>query len=256
MTLLVGNSLLRDVRVDKTSSGNPIKIRRKSATTLADIEQMIDDAAKTETIDEIIIVGGTHETTSDVSVANIKENIAQLLRKAKTLTPTIPVSSVLPSKRRANPDRRADVNMKMKEACNEVDVKFVDNDANFTFRNGAADDAAFQRDGLHLSESGVGRLLSNLSLPEQPPKHNKRQDQQQHRQTQRTTTDCRTQEWHLAVSGQWSNVVLVCRWASVPNAVRRTPSLPPADTLTKCCVVSAGNEDIKKSITPVIRKWT
>ena len=126
MTLLVGNSLLRDVRVDKTSSGNPIKIRRKSAATLADIEQMIDDAAKTETIDEIIIVGGTHETTSDVSVANIKENIAQLLRKAKTLTPTIPVSSVLPSKRRANPDRRADVNMKMKEACNEVDVKFVD----------------------------------------------------------------------------------------------------------------------------------
>ncbi|KAK2147514.1 hypothetical protein NP493_3435g00012 [Ridgeia piscesae] len=86
---------------------------------------MIDDAAKTETIDEIFIVGGT---------ANIKENIAQLLRKAKTLTPTITVSSVLPSKRRANPDRRADVNMKMKEACNEVDVKFVDNDANFTFR--------------------------------------------------------------------------------------------------------------------------
>ena len=90
---------------------------------------MIDDAAKT--IDEIFIVGGTHETTSDVS--NIKENIAQLLRKANTLTPTITVSSVLSSKRRANPDRRADVNIKIKEACNEVDVKFVDNDANFTF---------------------------------------------------------------------------------------------------------------------------
>jgi lysophospholipase L1-like esterase len=180
VTLLVGNSLLRDVRVDKTSSGNPIKIRRKSGATLADIQQMIDDAAKTETIDEIFIVGGTHERTSDVSSANIKENVAQLLRKAKTLTPTITVSSVLPSKRRANPDRRADVNMKMKETCNEVDVKFVDNDANFTFRNGAADDAAFQRDGLHLSESGVGRLLLNLSLPEQPPKHNKRQQHHRH----------------------------------------------------------------------------
>ncbi|KAK2159176.1 hypothetical protein NP493_1737g00001 [Ridgeia piscesae] len=89
VTLLVGKSLLRDVRVDKTSSGNAIKIQRKSGATLADIEQMIDDAAKTETIDEIFIVGGTHETTSDVSAANIKENIAQLLRKAKTLTPTI-----------------------------------------------------------------------------------------------------------------------------------------------------------------------
>ena len=94
----MGNSLLRDVRVDKTSSGNPIKIRKKSGAILADIEQMIDDAANTETIDEIFIDRGTHETTSEVSVANIKENIAQLLRNAKTVKPTITVSSVLPSK--------------------------------------------------------------------------------------------------------------------------------------------------------------
>ena len=40
VTLLVGNSLLRDVRVDKTSSGNPVKIRRKSGATLAGIEQI------------------------------------------------------------------------------------------------------------------------------------------------------------------------------------------------------------------------
>ena len=190
----------------KTSSGNPIKIRRKSGATLADIEQIIDDAAKTETIDEIVIVGGTHETTSDVSAANIKENIAQLLRKAKTLTPTITVSSVLPSKSRANPDRRADVNMKMKEACNEVDVKFVDNDTNFTFRNEAADDAAFQRDGLHLSESGVGRLLVNLSLPEQPPKQNKRQHQQQHRHVSNATNHDRLPNARVAPDGKWTVV--------------------------------------------------
>ena len=120
------------------------------------------------------LVVHTKQRVTSISAANIKENIAQLLRKAKTVPPTITVSSVLPSKRRPNPDRRAEVNMKVKEACNEVDVKFIDNDANFTFRNGAADDAAFQRDGLHLSESGVGRLLLNLSLPEQPPKQHKR----------------------------------------------------------------------------------
>ena len=148
VTLVVGNSLVRDVRVDKTFNGKPIKIRRKSGAALADIDQMIDDAAKTEAIDKTFIVGGTHETMSDVSVANIKENIARLLRKLKTVTPIITVSSVLPSKRRANPNRRANVNIKVKEACNEVDVKFADNDTNFTFRNGAADDAVFQRDGL------------------------------------------------------------------------------------------------------------
>lgn len=179
VTLLVGSSLLRDVRVEKTSHGNPIKIRRKSGATFTDIGEMIEDAAKTETIKEIFIVGGTHEAMSEMNVADIKENIAQLLRKAKTVTPTVTVSSVLPSKHLANPERCADVNSQVRTTCNEIDVTFVDNDANFTFRNGAADVAAFQRDGLHLSESGIGRLLSNLALPDQLPRRN--QCQQQHR---------------------------------------------------------------------------
>ena len=159
--MLVGNSLLLDVDVDKTSSGNPIQIRRNSGATLADIPTKISmtrlKRKPSPTFSSYL------RNDEWRSVANIKESIAQLLRRAKPLTPTITVSSVLPSKRRANPDRWADVN-----------VKFVDNDANFTSRNGAADDAAFQRDDLHLSESRVSRLLLNLSLPEQPPQHYKR----------------------------------------------------------------------------------
>ncbi|KAK2171549.1 hypothetical protein NP493_1054g00034 [Ridgeia piscesae] len=96
--------------------------------------------------------------------------------------------------------------MKTKEACNEVDVKFVDKDANFTFLNGAADDAAFQRDGLHLSKSGVGRLLLNLSLPEQPPKHNKRQHQQQHRHASNATNHDRLPNARVAPDGKWTVV--------------------------------------------------
>ncbi|KAK2181014.1 hypothetical protein NP493_415g01013 [Ridgeia piscesae] len=131
------------------------------------------------------------------------KNIAPLQRKAKTLTPIFTVSSVLPSKRRANPDRRADVNMKVKEACNEVDVKFVDNGATFTFRNGDGDDTTFQRDGLHLSESGVGRLLLNLSLPEQPPKHYKRQHQQQHQHVSNATNRDRSPNARVAPDSKW-----------------------------------------------------
>ena len=115
------------------------------------------------------------------------------------------MSSVLPSKRRANPDRRADVNMKLKEACNDLDVQFVDNDANFTFRNGAADVAAFQRDGLHLSQSGVGRLLLNLSLPEQPPKIYKRQ-YQQHRHVSYATNHDRLTNANVAPDSKWTMV--------------------------------------------------
>ena len=94
VTLLVGNSLLRDVRVQWQSHQDSKEIRRQSRH----IEQMIDDAANTETIDDIFIDRGTHATTSEVSAANIKENIAQLLRNAKPVKPTITVSSVLPSK--------------------------------------------------------------------------------------------------------------------------------------------------------------
>ena len=164
--------------------------------------------------------------------------------------------SVLPSKRRANPDRRAEVNMKVKEACNEVDVKFIDNDANFTFRNGAADDAAFQRDGLHLSESGVGRLLLNLSLPEQPPKQHKRQHQQQHRHVSNATNHDRSPNATVAPDGKWTVVKRRTRQSmgKCAKCGETVMSLLPADTLTKYCVVSAGNEDIQKSITPVIRK--
>ena len=45
---------------------------------------MIADAVKTETVDEIVVVRSTHEATSEIDVADINENAAQLLRKAKT----------------------------------------------------------------------------------------------------------------------------------------------------------------------------
>ncbi len=52
----------------------------------------------------------------------------------------------------------------LQAACEENNATFVDNENNFTFRNGA-----FANDGLHLSDSGVDRLMSNLGLP--PPSY-------------------------------------------------------------------------------------
>ena len=90
------------------------------------------------------------------------------------------MSSVLPSKRRADPQRVAEVNDQIIATLDEIYVTFVDNDANFTFRNGAVDSASFQKDGLHLSESGVGSLLSNLSLHEQTLRGKNQQQQHLH----------------------------------------------------------------------------
>ena len=71
----------------------------------------------------------------------------------------------------------------MRSTCVDHDVLFVDNDVNFTFRNGSVDDTAFQRDGIHLSESGTDRLLRNLDLPKQ---HVGRKQRQRHESTRRS----------------------------------------------------------------------
>ena len=58
----------------------------------------------------------------------------------------------------------------------------------------------------HTSESGVGRLLLNLSLPEQPPKQHKRQHQQQHRHVSNATNHDRSPNATVAPDGKWTVV--------------------------------------------------
>ena len=67
------------------------------------------------------------------------------------------MSSVLPSTNTQNSERLSDLNTKVRTTCVNHDVLFVDNVVNFTFRNGAVADAAFQRDGIHLSEKRFER---------------------------------------------------------------------------------------------------
>ena len=40
---------------------------------------------------------------------------------------------------------------------------------NFTYRDGSCDEAAFVKDGIHLSTHGLNKLLSNISLSERQP---------------------------------------------------------------------------------------
>ena len=172
--------MLRDVRIQNTVEGKPIEVRHKSGATLNEIGKLIDDAANKD-IGDIIIVGGTRETIDNVPMDKIKEDLASLLEKAKTVTPHITVSSVIPRMKRPDQEQLATANGILRDACSKLAVKCVDQSGNFTFSNGDVDAAAFQKDGLHLSESGVSRLLTNLSLP---PNQRKQQQQQQQQQRQ------------------------------------------------------------------------
>ena len=87
------------------------------------------------------------------------------------------LSRVIPTTRRTTDiQRRNTLNDQLRATCEENNATFVDND-NFTFLSGAVDNAAFANDGLHLSESGVDRLMSNLGLPPRSSVHNKPQQQ-------------------------------------------------------------------------------
>ena len=70
VTLVGGNRLLRDVRGDRTSHRNPVKIQRNLGATLSDAADMFDDAAKTDTIDEIFKALRPHETMGEINVAD------------------------------------------------------------------------------------------------------------------------------------------------------------------------------------------
>ena len=107
-----------------------------------------------------------------------------LVQKAKTVTPSVTVSSVLPCSKGANPEQLAEVNTAIKHVCDDMNVIFVDHDSNLTFRNGSADTSAFHADDIHLSASGVDRVLSNLSLPKQTSR--KTVKRQRHETTRRS----------------------------------------------------------------------
>ena len=164
VTLLAGNCLLRDV----SAVGNDtIAVRRKSGATLEDIGDMIEGVRHSDNLDvrKIVIVGGTRELMGNVPTQEFKEIMEVIVQKSKTVTPSVTVSSVLPCSKGANPEQLADVNSAIKHVCDDMNVMFVDHESNLTFRNGDVDISAFHADGVHLSASGVERVLSNLSLP-------------------------------------------------------------------------------------------
>ena len=98
MTLLAGNSLLRDITDDMSGSGNEkIIVRMKSGATLDDKGVMIEEVCRADNLDvrKIVIVGGTREIVGNVPNQEIKEKMELIVQKAKTVTPSVTVSSVL-----------------------------------------------------------------------------------------------------------------------------------------------------------------
>ena len=174
VTLLVGNSLVRDIDMLRTADGVETNVCCKSGGFFAEIGDMIVEAANHDKLNGIVVVGRTKEAVVNVSIDELYERTQLLITKANSVAEAVTVGSVLPW-RDHDPERLAKVNGAIREACREMCVKYVDHDGNFTFRDGTVYEAAYVSDGLHLSREGVDRMLANLSLPKRKAKQTERQ---------------------------------------------------------------------------------
>ena len=152
VTLLVGNSLVRDIDVMRTADGVETNVCCMSGVSFAEIGDMIVEAANHDKLNAIVVVGGAKEAMGNVSIDELKERTPLLITKTKPVAEAVTVGSVLPW-RDHDPERlaKAKVNGAIRETCREMCVKYVDHDGNFTFRDGTVDEAAYVSDGLHLS---------------------------------------------------------------------------------------------------------
>ena len=171
-TLLVGNSLLPDVNVDSPDNRSQIRVVKKSGATFNEIEKMIDEAAETHTINEIVIVGGTTETMGDATADDISNEVSRLLRTAQSVAPSVRLSSVIPTTRRTDVQRRNTLNDQLRTTCEENNATFVDNDNNFTFRNGAHENLQTlprirpthpDMPNIKFGQIGIAKLFNNIN---------------------------------------------------------------------------------------------
>ena len=189
------------------------------------------------------------------------------------MTSEITVSSVLPVIRgnEVKLRRLTEVNDRLKSTCGELEVRFVDNDTMFTVRNGTADFATLNRDGIHSSQNGTGRLMTNLSLPKP-----QRQDTHDRPTREAVQANMRgastTSDWTLVGRLSVPNPVgrrfvpnpdgrrsvptpigrcptYPTRLHNVQSVVKLTTLRPRVDTPRKLCAESAVNQATKTNIT-------
>ena len=94
-TLLVGNSLLRNLHHPVANDGSAVTVQRKSGVTLADLTDMLNEHKE---VTNAIIVGGSREILNEAtSLDDINDGFCRLIDTARAAANTVYVCSVLPT---------------------------------------------------------------------------------------------------------------------------------------------------------------
>ena len=162
-TLLVGSSLLINVQHPVANGGSDVSVQSKSGATLADLTDMLE---KHTDVANVIIVSGTREVHNETTTLDeINDGFSRKIDTAKTAANTVYVCSVLPTSANKNNERRERANEMIRATCEVKNAKkFINNDLNFTYRNGSCDEVAFVKDGIHLSTHGLSNTVEHFTI--------------------------------------------------------------------------------------------
>ena len=115
--------------------------------------------------ESITIVCGTNNLSKKMNVEKTTEQTQLLLMIAKKCSKHVILSSIPPRLDNTVTDQSLqNLNERFQYLASKNGVKFVNHDENFRFLNEIPDEGLLTVDGLHLSASGVQRLIANLGL--------------------------------------------------------------------------------------------
>lgn len=157
--MLIGDSLVKNV--DPTIDG--FTVNSHGGAKFVDVKKRLKNI-KGKKYKDITIVCGTVDSSTKKPVDKIVDECKQMLIEAKSKADHVTLSSILPrTDDRGDMNKIDTLNQLIMIEANNNGVTFINNDENFRYRNDSPDESLLF-DGLHLTESGVNRLLSNLNL--------------------------------------------------------------------------------------------
>ena len=157
--LLIGDSLIRDIIPGEDN----IKVACMQGAKFHDVLKKLRQ--EKSHYESVTIVCGTKNFSTKKNIEDITEDAEKLVLTAKMKCKNVSLSSIHPRLDTAVTDQRlSSMNERLEVTCQAHEVNFINLDRNFRFLNEIPDDSLLLTDCLHLSASGVKRLIKNLDL--------------------------------------------------------------------------------------------
>ena len=162
-SIVIGDSLLRNIE----STCDDLKVECINGAKYCNLKKSLKKInPRKDKVANLYIVCGTNDCATKKPCEKIVEDCTTILQLAKERATNVYLSSVMPRiDEKADAQKIETLNQLLMTTCNDLDIDFINNDQNFRYRNNSIDESLLlPGDGLHLSEQGVNKLISNLDL--------------------------------------------------------------------------------------------